>query len=679
MDIEIFGQSYSFPEIRDHVIEARQSDIQDVRRRIEEGSKNRSYLFGMIKKPPNLSPEERLRMMETLVNHYDELIQTLKEKIGACREGFLNIGNGVRNQFQEKIRAIEQAELKRVSLAEKARKRGQEETAAQLEADRERNRTLAMNLARASILIIRKLRHALEALSILVDDESAQRNVVESLRSNLGLYREVFEYYREVDDLQRHVEELTRTALNFDSLLRDKLGPLAVLIEEISRVDTRVADSLAEIETLSRQLETQQTIQIGGWEPGDRILDLLAATRVKQDVLESIISAMADSETQMDAIKADTELAEAGSLDFDALADNMAHLVDQGLSDLRFSASAPVSNPEKKGGSRTARKSAEKTEPDPTPSAAEDASSLSADAEEPTAGDAAAIVAEPSPEPAKASREKPRASRPDSPRKREQYSAAISRKNPTLIIFLLDRSGSMADEFSPGLRKADHVAATTDRTIEELCARCAKADGIRDYFHIACIGFGDDRVESLLPGKEEWVPVSVLAERPARLLKDENGNARPSWIEPLANGSTPLRAAFERACTLAAGWCDAHASSYPPTVIAVTDGDSSDGDPGRAAEILRQIHTDDGPALLFNLHISAKTGKAIVFPNSPKGLDEYGKLLFSMSSPFPPHLYAMGENMGFNLEPDSRFFAYGADSVMTTRFFDLGTRPSGMR
>ncbi len=651
MNIEIFGESYSFPEIRDRTLEARQTDIQLVRRRIEDGSREKRYLFGMIKRPPALDPEERLQMMETLVSHYDELIATLKEKIGECREGFLQIGDGVRRQFEEKIRDIEQADLKRLALAARARERGQVETAEQLEADRERNRLLAVNLARACILIIRKLRHALDALSILVEDESAQRNVIESLRSNLDLYREVFDYYREVDKLQQHVEELTRTALDFDSLLRDNLGPLSALIEEVSKVDSRVADSLAEIEKLSKQLEMRQTVQIDDLGPGDHILSLLAGTRVKQDILEGIISGMADSYGQLEAIDADTALVEDDSLDFDALTDNMALLVDRGLSDLRSSAAAPV---EKEA-------PPEEEEPPEDEKPPEDEDPESEKESEP-------MNEEPE-------QFKIKATRPDRPRTRGQYSAAISRKNPTLIIFLLDMSGSMDEDFSRGLKKSEHLAETTDRTIEELCTRCARADGIRDYFHIACFGFGDDQVESLLPGKVEWTSISQLAEQPVEFVKDEKGNNRPRWIKPRADGNTPMRSAFERACTLAADWCDTHMTSYPPTVIAVTDGESTDGDPTAAAEILRQIHTDDGPALLFNLHISSRTGGEIIFPDSAANMDEYGALLFNMSSPFPPHLHTMADNMGFNLKPNSRFFAYGAGSAMTTRFFDLGTRP----
>jgi hypothetical protein len=68
-------------------------------------------------------------MMETLVNHYDELIQTLRRR-SRVREGFLNIGTV--SEHSRKDQAIEQRIEARIARG-KGQKAGQEETAAQLE------------------------------------------------------------------------------------------------------------------------------------------------------------------------------------------------------------------------------------------------------------------------------------------------------------------------------------------------------------------------------------------------------------------------------------------------------------------------------------------------------------------------------------------------------------------
>jgi len=104
-------------------------------------------------------------------------------------------------------------------------------------------------------------------------------------------------------------------------------------------------------------------------------------------------------------------------------------------------------------------------------------------------------------------------------------------------------------------------------------------------------------------------------------------------------------------------WCDAHPDSYPPTVLHVTDGESTDGDPEGLAQQLQQISTSDGNVLLFNLHVSTSGGDPVKFPSSDVGLsDNYAKLLFRMSSPLPMHLHKVAEEKGINATMESRGF-----------------------
>jgi len=261
------------------------------------------------------------------------------------------------------------------------------------------------------------------------------------------------------------------------------------------------------------------------------------------------------------------------------------------------------------------------------------------------------------------------------------YRKPISRDNPTLIVFLLDRSGSMGEAYSRGLDKSEYLAKTVDHCLLELTVRCNKAEGVRDYFHIACLGYNEDGVRSAfappLSGRD-YVEVSRLAASPLRLEAGEDGATTPVWIEPRASGGTPMRAAFAEACRFLADWCDAHPDSYPPTVINVTDGQSTDGNPSEEASILKRLHTDDGECLLFNLHVRSGGGGEVVFPDSPAGLDEYGRLLFDLSSPFPPHIAETARKLGMRIESGSRFFVYGAGAEIATRFFSLGTRTTAL-
>jgi len=147
-------------------------------------------------------------------------------------------------------------------------------------------------------------------------------------------------------------------------------------------------------------------------------------------------------------------------------------------------------------------------------------------------------------------------------------------------------------------------------------------------------------------------------------------------VEPKNEGGTPMRAALTRAAELLAEWCDAHPNSYPPTILHVTDGEATDGDPEEVAEALRQLHTADGQALLFNLHVTTKGGREVIFPSGDDGLvDEYAQMMFRMSSPLPPHLAKLAGDKGYSVASGSRGFIFNADPKLIVDFFDIGTRP----
>jgi hypothetical protein len=65
------------------------------------------------------------------------------------------------------------------------------------------------------------------------------------------------------------------------------------------------------------------------------------------------------------------------------------------------------------------------------------------------------------------------------------YSAEISRSNPTCFVFLVDQSASMIDPIGGSevpQKKADVVADAINRLLTELAVKCAKEEGVRDYF-----------------------------------------------------------------------------------------------------------------------------------------------------------------------------------------------------
>ncbi len=276
------------------------------------------------------------------------------------------------------------------------------------------------------------------------------------------------------------------------------------------------------------------------------------------------------------------------------------------------------------------------------------------------------------------------------------YTAEISRKNPSCFLFLIDRSGSMADPFGEDSkrRKSDQVADVINRLLQNLIIKCAKQEGVRDYYHIGVIGYGNQvgpAFAGALAGKD-LVPISEVANTPARIetrtKKGDDGAGGitdqtvkfPIWFDPIAHGGTPMCQALTQAQSVMQGWVDQHPHGFPPVVINISDGEPTDGDPNAPAEALMQISSSDGSVLLFNVHISSTTAAAVLFPDSEESLpDDHARLLFNMSSRLPDFLRTFVQQEGINVSDNTRGFAFQADLVTLIKFLDIGTRPSNLR
>jgi len=276
------------------------------------------------------------------------------------------------------------------------------------------------------------------------------------------------------------------------------------------------------------------------------------------------------------------------------------------------------------------------------------------------------------------------------------YEAEISRSNPTAYIFLVDQSGSMDESMASGNTKAQFLSDVINRTLRDLVVRCTREEGVRDYFDVAVIGYGGAGVTNALTGAlhDQWLHrISVVADHTARVedrqkLVDDGGGGLapqmvkfPVWLDPVADGGTPMREAIAVAARVVADWSDAHKSSFPVTVLNITDGVSTDGDPEHNAGVLRSLGTTDGTTLMYNIHLSTRGVEPLRYPSTPDALpDDYARLLFRMSSTFPEHVrtYAR-DGHGIVLSPDSRALVLNADAEQLVKFLDIGSRPATMR
>ena len=273
--------------------------------------------------------------------------------------------------------------------------------------------------------------------------------------------------------------------------------------------------------------------------------------------------------------------------------------------------------------------------------------------------------------------------------------AEISRDNPSCFLFLIDQSGSMEDKISIGSENqklSDGVADSINTWLQELSIKCAKSEGVRDYYDIGVLGYGSDVVSGFfgpLAGRE-LIPISEIANNPARLderskkIPDGAGGIVeqsvriPVWFEPVASGGTPMCRAAEEAKRILEDWIAEHPDAFPPTVIHITDGESTDGNPTDRLQDLTNLSTSDGNVMLFNIHLSAKKNvESVSFLDSSDGLpDAYSKMLFDTSSPLTPTMRGLAKEHSFVTSEDSRCFVLNGDLVLLVQAIDIGTRPS---
>lgn len=285
------------------------------------------------------------------------------------------------------------------------------------------------------------------------------------------------------------------------------------------------------------------------------------------------------------------------------------------------------------------------------------------------------------------------------------YSAEISRTAPTAFLFLLDQSASMQDAFGGARQKGDAapskarvLADTVNKLLQNLILRCAKEDGVRDYFHVGVIGYGQRVQPVVRPAPDQGstdvlIPISHLAEQPLRMeqrtkeVPDGSGGVTkrrvqtPIWFDPQAKNGTPMCQALDLAAQTVRDWIDLHPHNYPPIVLNVTDGEATDGDPLQYAQQVRSFATDDGDVLLFNIHLSESEEPAVELPDAMGELpdDEYARQLYQMSSTLPFSMRAAAEQEGYRVTLDTRGFVFNADPVALVRFLEIGTRPSTLR
>ena len=273
------------------------------------------------------------------------------------------------------------------------------------------------------------------------------------------------------------------------------------------------------------------------------------------------------------------------------------------------------------------------------------------------------------------------------------HATPINEANRTLFVLVIDQSGSMNEPYGPHAlqTKAEAVADAVNATLSELVSRCRDGNRWRRYYDIAAVGYSGRGVYPLLPS-EAWIasPAELAAQVVrTRTVSREGKNAagvrvtmhssHKVWVEPYAEGTTPMHGALLRVLELLLAWREAQPSLaiYPPTIIHITDGEPTDAsapDLRVLGDRIAACSTADGAPTFFNVHVATNDERSMLFPHRSADLPRPAQLLFDLSSPLPERLRAeANRSREVPLSAAVRAMAYNASPDELVRIMDIGS------
>jgi uncharacterized protein YegL len=265
----------------------------------------------------------------------------------------------------------------------------------------------------------------------------------------------------------------------------------------------------------------------------------------------------------------------------------------------------------------------------------------------------------------------------------EAYTKRISRRTPAAFVLLVDQSGSMAEAWQEGISKAEQVATIVNSALKNLVLQATSNQVVYDYADVAIIGYGgvgSDGVRSLLPGTSIDSPFSKLSEiarQPTVTVLEPIGGPRTqvlTWFTPTAGGGTPMNRAFTVVRNALDGWVSTHQESFPPIVINITDGESTDSDPSSVVRDITGLETIDGNVLVFTAFIGTGGGKQELYPSAlPAGMSTGANNMFEISSVVPEPLRSSAEGLGILVKPTGRGFLFNAKRDEVSGLVNFGT------
>lgn len=269
----------------------------------------------------------------------------------------------------------------------------------------------------------------------------------------------------------------------------------------------------------------------------------------------------------------------------------------------------------------------------------------------------------------------------------KQWSSAT----PGYIIFLVDQSGSMANSYAEGKTRAEFTALVINRTINELINTNLAGEKVKDRVFISIIGYGGSSNLAVDDIRSDYL--SSFADSPLRIenikkkVSDGAGGLieideqMPIFIEPIANGLTPMSDALSFAKELIEAWLQKKPDNPAPIIINISDGlpytgTSVDDAMNKAISVSKEImaiNSADGNPLIFNSHIGDGEAPCGFEESKSELSDDQAKFLFEISSKVPESYKQAAIKQDFKVKAESRGFVSNAEPESFIKFINFGS------
>lgn len=269
----------------------------------------------------------------------------------------------------------------------------------------------------------------------------------------------------------------------------------------------------------------------------------------------------------------------------------------------------------------------------------------------------------------------------------KQWSSAT----PGYIIFLVDQSGSMQESYTEGKTRAEFTSLVINRTINELINTNMDGEKVKDRVFVSMIGYGGSSALAVDDIRSDYL--SSFADNPLRMtnlkkkVSDGAGGLieideqMPIFIEPTANGLTPMADALSFAKELIEGWLQKKPDNPAPIIINISDGlpytgTSVDDAMNKAISVSKEImaiNSADGNPLIFNSHIGEGVNKCGFEESESELSDDQAKFLFKISSKVPESYKQAAVKQDFKVKSESRGFVSNADPESFIKFINFGS------